>query len=209
LTAIANLPPPLPPPDPLPTPPDAPVSPLAQIKAQLEAPSLDLDTQLKLVFQLKQYLNEPDKTTGARELLQQLSHHHDVRAAVAQDIAVILGSTPPPAPLTRQPAQTQRAPSVTVTRSTPEHSQPASTASATGSGTTSGIGKPVLIGAGIGLALALLSSLEYFAVEAFDPFTGFYYTYTDYFTICGLVIVLPLIGAALGWAYTRFIRKPT
>jgi hypothetical protein len=188
----------------LPTPPDAPVSPLAQIKAQLESPTLDLDTQLKLVFQLKQYLGEPDKASGARELLQQLSHHPDVRAAIAQDIAVILGSSPPPAPVMRPPQQqSQRPQSVTVVRNQP----PVGVGQSAAVGSAKSLAKPVLVGAAIGLGLAVLSSLEYFSVEAYDAFFG-YYTYTDYFSICGLLIVLPVVGAALGWAYTKFVAKP-
>jgi hypothetical protein len=203
LAAIANLPAPQPPPDPLPTPPDAPVSPLAQIKAQLEAPSLDLDTQLKLVFQLKQYLGEPDKTAGARELLQQLSHHPDVRAAVAQDIAVILGNTPPPAPVTRPPVQERRAPSVNIVRP----GQPGSVAAAKPASPSSS-SRPILAGAAVGFVLGVLSSLEYFNVATYDAFTGYYYYYTDFVTICGVLVVFTAIGAAGGWAYSKFISKP-
>ena len=194
LAAIANLPPPQPPPDPLPAPPEAPVSPLAQIKAQLEAPTLDLDTQLKLVFQLKNYLAEPDKAAGARDLLQQLSHHPDVRAAIAQDIAQILGNTPPPAPVTRQPEPAKQAPRVTVPRGGQPQSSAAGIRQTATTRAISGQNRPILAGAAVGFVLGVLASLEFY--------------YTDYTMICGLLVVLPLIGAAIGWAYTKFVNKP-
>jgi len=204
LSAIVNLPAPQPPPNPLPTPPDAPVSPLAQIKAQIEAPTLDLDSQLKLVYQLRQLLNEPAEAAGARQLLQELSHHRDIRAAVAEDINVILGHTPPPAPVTRQPAPASPKPTVTVTRGSQGGT---GFAPMTAGGSTSTL-KAVLIGAAVGLVLAILASLEYVGVETYDIYTGLSYTYTDYVTICGLLVVLTAVGAAGGWAYAKFVRKP-
>jgi hypothetical protein len=207
LAAIANLPAPQPPPDPLPTPPDAPVSPLAQIKAQLEAPSLDLDTQLKLVFQLKQYLSEADKTAGARELLQQLSHHPDVRAAIAQDIAVILGNTPPPAPVTRPPEQERRAPSVNIVRPAQ-----AGSVSAKPAGQRSGSRPvPILIGAGLGILFALIGVPNALNEISYCSFN--IYCTEDYATglvigLCLSFVLWPGLGAAAGWAYTRFINRP-
>lgn len=206
LTALANLPAPQPPPNPLPTPPEAPVSPLAQIKAQLESPILDLDTQLKLVFQLKQYSSEPDKASGARELLQQLSHHQDVRAAIAQDIGVILGSTPPPAPVTRH--QPQAAQSVTVASPSSPHSPRAAVAQPSGS-TVRPI--PILVGAALGGAYALLSAfstLEAISICSFDL-----YCPEDYATgliagLCFSFILWPGLGAVAGWLFSKFILKP-
>jgi len=206
LSAIANLPAPQPPPDPLPTPPDAPVSPLAQFKAQLESPSLDLDTQLKLVFQLKQYLSEPDKATGARELLQQLSHHPDVRAAIAQDIAVILGNTPPPAPVTRQPEQTQRAPSVNIVRPGKSGSVAVSPAGRTSVSRP----VPVFVGAGLGFLYALLS-----APAALNEISYCDYAFCppEYMTglfigLCLSFLIWPGLGAVAGWLFARFMLKP-
>ncbi len=206
LAAIANLPAPQPPPDPLPTPPDAPVSPLAQIKAQLEAPALDLDTQLKLVFQLKQYLSEPDKTAGARELLQQLSHHQDVRAAVAQDIAVILGNTPP-APVTRPPEQERRAPSVNVVRP----GQPGSATAKPAGQSSAPRPVPILIGAGLGFIYALIgvpAALEEISYCSFDIYCPQEYATGLVLGLCLSFLLWPGLGAAAGWLFNRFILKP-
>ncbi len=57
------------------------------------------------------------------------------------------------------------------------------------------------------LVLALLASAEYFNVATYDIYTGYYYYYTDYTMICGLVVVLTAVGAAGGWAYARFVSK--
>jgi hypothetical protein len=207
LAAIVNLPAPQPPPDPLPTPPDAPVSPLAQIKAQLEAPSLDLDTQLKLVFQLKQYLGEPDKTAGARELLQQLSHHPDVRAAVAQDIAVILGNTPPPAPVTRQPEPERRAPSVNIVRP----AQAGSVVAKPSGQSSARRPVPILIGAGLGIVFALIglpNALDAISYCSFDFYCPQEYVTGLVLGLCFSFVLWPGLGAAAGWLFSRFILKP-
>jgi hypothetical protein len=205
LTALANLPAPQSPPNPLPTPPDAPVSPLAQMKAQLEAPSLDLDTQLKMVFQLKQYLGEPDKAAGARELLQQLSHHPDVRAAIAQDIGVILGSAPPPAPVMRSPQQ-QPSRSVSVSRPQSE-----ATGVRAPGGTSGARPIPILIGAALGGAYAVLSAfstLEAVGACSFDLLCP-----EDFVTgllggLCISFILWPGLGAVAGWLFSKFVLKP-
>lgn len=208
LTSIVNLPAPQPPPDPLPTPPDAPVSPLAQIKAQLESPSLDLDTQLKLVFQLKQYLSEPDKAAGARELLQQLSHHSDVRAAIAQDIAVILGSTPPPAPVTRQP-EPQRAPSVNIMRpgqATPLPVRVTPTPAGQSAGARPVV--PIVIGAGLGFLFALFGAFG--TMEQISYWSFYDPDYATGMTIglCVSFFLWPGLGAIGGWLVGKFILKP-
>jgi hypothetical protein len=204
--SVVNLPMPVSPPDPLPMPPDAPVSPLAQIKAQLEAPSLDLDTQLKLVFQLKQYLAESDKASGARQLLLELSHHPDVRAAIAQDISVIIGNAPPPAPVTRQPQPAQAPRSVVVTRSNPSQPMQVGEVAQKPAG-LHGQRNAILVGLAAGVVLAILSSTSFLTVEGYDFNFGYYY-YTDYISICGSFIVWPAIGAGAGFLYSKFVNKP-
>lgn len=101
--AMASLPPAVPMPDPLPLSPSAPISPLAQFQQQLEARSLSLETQTSLVFQLKQFLNDPEHAQSARHLLMELRKHPDTRVQIADEITSILKDTPPPRPLSGNP----------------------------------------------------------------------------------------------------------
>lgn len=100
--AMASLPPAVPMPDPLPKPPSAPISPLAQFQQQLESKNLSLEVQTSLVFQLKQYLADPQHTESARYLLMELRKHPDTRAQIADEITSILKDTPPPRPASAQ-----------------------------------------------------------------------------------------------------------
>ncbi|GIK63090.1 MAG: hypothetical protein BroJett018_08840 [Chloroflexota bacterium] len=100
--AMASLPPAVPMPDPLPKPPSAPISPLAQFQQQLESKNLSLEVQTSLVFQLKQYLADPQHTESARYLLMELRKHPDTRAQIADEITGILKDTPPPRPASAQ-----------------------------------------------------------------------------------------------------------
>jgi hypothetical protein len=101
--AMASLPPAVPMPNPLPPSPSAPISPLAQFQQQLEAKSLSLETQTSLVFQLKQFLNDPEYSQSARHILMELRKHPDTRAQIADEITSILKDTPPPRPLSGNP----------------------------------------------------------------------------------------------------------
>lgn len=100
--AMASLPAAVPMPDPLPKPPSAPISPLAQFQQQLESKNLSLEVQTSLVFQLKQYLTDPQHTESARYLLMELRKHPDTRAQIADEITSILKDTPPPRPASAQ-----------------------------------------------------------------------------------------------------------
>ncbi|MBI5928435.1 MAG: toll/interleukin-1 receptor domain-containing protein [Chloroflexi bacterium] len=94
--AMASLPPAIPMPNPLPQPPSAPISPLAQFQQQLESKNLSIEIQTSLVFQLKQYLADPQYAESARYLLMELRKHPDTRAQIAEEISIILKDTPPP-----------------------------------------------------------------------------------------------------------------
>ncbi len=96
--AMASLPAAVPMPDPMPKPPSAPISPLAQFQQQLESKNLSLEVQTSLVFQLKQYLADPQYTESARYLMMELRKHPDTRAQIADEITNILKDTPPPRP---------------------------------------------------------------------------------------------------------------
>lgn len=93
-SAIRSLPPVPALPDPLPEAPGVPISPLAQVKSQIDNPILEYEQQLALFHQLKSYLQNPDYDGDARLLLERLSEHPMLRASVLRDIEASL-KTPP------------------------------------------------------------------------------------------------------------------
>ena len=88
--AIRSLPSASPLPDPLPEPPGVPISPLAQVKSQIDNPTLEFEQQLAIFHQLKSYLQNPDYDGDARLLLERLSEHPMLRASVLRDIEAAL-----------------------------------------------------------------------------------------------------------------------
>jgi hypothetical protein len=88
--AIRSLPPLPAAPDPLPEPPGVPISPLAQVKSQIDHPTLEFEQQLAIFHQLKSYLQNPDYDGDARLLLERLSEHPMLRASVLRDIEAAL-----------------------------------------------------------------------------------------------------------------------
>jgi hypothetical protein len=89
-SAIRNLAPVPALPDPLPEAPPLPISPLAQVKSQIDNPALEYEQQLALLHQLKSYLQNPDYDGDARLLLERLSEHPMLRASVLRDIEAAL-----------------------------------------------------------------------------------------------------------------------
>jgi hypothetical protein len=89
---FANLPPALPLPHPLPNPPAAPISPMSELKAQIESPTLTGDQQRLIVAKLEEFLNDPKEAATARELLQRMKQHRELIAAVEKKIDTLLVS---------------------------------------------------------------------------------------------------------------------
>lgn len=89
-SAIRNQPPVPPIPDPLPDAPSVPISPLAQVKTQIDNPALEYEQQVSIFHQLKSYLNNPDYDGDARLLLERLSGHPMLRASVMREIDAAL-----------------------------------------------------------------------------------------------------------------------
>lgn len=90
---FANLPPALPLPHPLPNPPAAPISPMSELKAQIESPTLTGDQQRLIVAKLEEFLNDPKDAATARELLQRMKQHRELIAAVEKKIDTLLVSS--------------------------------------------------------------------------------------------------------------------
>ena len=90
---FANLPPAQMLPSPLPTPPAAPISPLSELKAQIDASTLTGDQQRLIVAKLEEFLSDPKDSTTARDLLQRMKRHRDLIAAVEKKIDVLLASS--------------------------------------------------------------------------------------------------------------------
>jgi hypothetical protein len=176
-------------------PPEAPISPLAQAKAQLDSPSLDLDTQLKLMYQLRQFLSEPDKAAGARQLLQQLRQHPDVRASIAQDIAVLLGDSAPPMPVTRPPEARQQQPTYDAFPDFDEPARRTVTVGKAASGGLTSFPKPVIIGMILGFLYAAYNC--YTVIEAVN-YLNYLNTYTPGY-VAQEEIIGTYIGAALAF----------
>jgi hypothetical protein len=91
--ALADLPLAAAPPDPLPPPPEAPVSPLGSLKEQLDTPNLTFEQQVVMVFQLKGLLKSDEESGAARQVLQRLAEHPDLRASIAEEVRGLLTST--------------------------------------------------------------------------------------------------------------------
>lgn len=96
--AISKLPPTPALPDPMPDPPPLPVSPLANIRTQIDSPSLTYEQQVTLFHQLKTFLPDPNYGGGARELLTRLMQHPMLLASVYNDIKTVLENPLPPQP---------------------------------------------------------------------------------------------------------------
>lgn len=202
LKGMVNLPEAEPLPDPLPLRPDAPVSPLTKLMQQIDSSSLDLQLQAGLVHELKQYLDNPKQANQARQMLQKLSKHPDVRASIAREIDEVLQhhpSAPAAAPAPQPPPQERAAPRTEpIQAAAPRIVQPSKPQS-------SGLGRlgPYVLGIGAGLGIALLFSLVATpTIETFDPNWG-WISIPDVEMICGYFVVFPLLGLGGGWLYAR------
>ncbi|MFQ5597183.1 MAG: TIR domain-containing protein [Nitrospiria bacterium] len=95
---IKGLPPSASLPTPLPAPPPVPVSYLGTLKEQIETTeTLNLETQVSLVFKLKAGLSEGRSSSEVRELLCRLKQRDDLLAKVGTEIDAVLegmGKTP-------------------------------------------------------------------------------------------------------------------
>ncbi len=116
--ALAESPfaPPLP--NPLPDAPPAPISPLAGIKAQIDAPTLTFEQQTALLYQLKTFASNPEYSSESRALLERLSNHPSLLAAILRDIQAILQETLPQKvqPVQLKPASTVQSPPPNTTK---------------------------------------------------------------------------------------------
>jgi hypothetical protein len=92
--ALAECPPAPALPHPLPKAPDAPISPMAALKTQIDAPTLTFEQQTALLYQLKNYLPNPEHGSEARVLLERLSNHPSLLAAILRDIQAALREFP-------------------------------------------------------------------------------------------------------------------
>jgi hypothetical protein len=73
-------------PEPLPTAPEPPISYLASLSHQIDLASfLDLDTQSRIVIELKSSLRDPATALDAQLLLKRLRGRHDLFAKFADD----------------------------------------------------------------------------------------------------------------------------
>lgn len=93
--ALSECPPPVALPSPLPDAPPAPISPLAAIKTQIDAPTLTFEQQTALLYQLKGYVVNPEYSSEARALLERLSNHPSLLAAILRDIQAALQEAVP------------------------------------------------------------------------------------------------------------------
>jgi serine/threonine protein kinase len=91
--AFANLPRAQPMPTPLPLAPAAPISPLSELKAQIDGASLTGDQQRLIVAKLEECLSNPKDSSTARELLQRLRKHRDLIAVVEKKIDTLLAAS--------------------------------------------------------------------------------------------------------------------
>jgi hypothetical protein len=81
-------------PNPLPAQPPLPISPLGEIRNQIQTESLSDDQQITLFHRLKTLFNNPNESEGARILLKQLQKHPALRASVYREIVDLLASNP-------------------------------------------------------------------------------------------------------------------
>jgi hypothetical protein len=88
--ALDHLGPSRPLPRPLPPSPAIPVSPLGQLKAQLDAPHLSLEEQATILHELKGLLADTQMSAEARQLLQQLARRRDALASIAFEADALL-----------------------------------------------------------------------------------------------------------------------
>jgi hypothetical protein len=92
--ALAALPPPGPLPDPLPPLPEAPISYLGSLTEQVAMTStLSYEQQSALVVDLKRGLRDPETTDDVRTLLGRLRKRRDLFATVAEEIEELLTNT--------------------------------------------------------------------------------------------------------------------
>jgi hypothetical protein len=91
-------------PEPLPTAPEPPISYLASLSHQIDLASfLDLDTQSRIVIELKSSLRDPATALDAQLLLKRLRGRHDLFAKIADDIDQVLLSSRTPRRLIATP----------------------------------------------------------------------------------------------------------
>lgn len=88
--AITNYPPPFPLPDPLPPPPDIPITKLGALCEKIEAESLSFEEQSLLIVNLKTCMRNPENSSDALSLIEQLSRRPDLYAAIATEIDSLL-----------------------------------------------------------------------------------------------------------------------
>lgn len=88
--AVLSLPPMQPLPSPLPVPPDLPMSYIHDLAEEVALPSLNLDQQLAVIGKLESALNDPGNRDVAVTLLQQMAVRHDLYAAPARRLDIIL-----------------------------------------------------------------------------------------------------------------------
>ena len=194
LKGLVNLPEPVPPPSPVPPRPDAPISPLAKLGARIDSTSLDLQLQAGLMHEIKQYLDQPKHQRQARQLLQRLAQHPDVRASIAREIDELLEAETQQRPVSRAAPPTQPIiPPPSVTPSAPEKPQRNL--------------KPYLMGVGGGLLVAMVLSAFAPTLDFYDPYWGVYTSTLDFEAVCGNFIVWPLLGLGGGWLYNRSRRS--
>ncbi|HLY28450.1 MAG TPA: TIR domain-containing protein, partial [Aggregatilineales bacterium] len=91
--ALGKLPPAKPLPNPLPVPPAAPLSPLARLRDQIEAQSLDAEQQESILKGLKRLMAQAENESGARQLLLQLQHRPDLLEVTAREVNAMLSQS--------------------------------------------------------------------------------------------------------------------
>jgi hypothetical protein len=97
--AIASLPPADPLPNPLPPAPQVPVSYLGQLTEKIESLSpLAYDEQSALLFDLRRSIQDPETRDDSRTLLERFRKRRDLFAAIAEEIDLVVGTAPRPAP---------------------------------------------------------------------------------------------------------------
>jgi hypothetical protein len=89
--AIASLPPPPPLPDPLPAPPPVPISYVVNLREKIDnAETLDSQSQIALVFELRDRFREGRPADEIAELLNRLKRRDDLLAKVSREIDAVL-----------------------------------------------------------------------------------------------------------------------
>src|SRR5688572_11224064 len=105
--AITSLPPARPLPNPLPAAPEVPISYLGQLTEKIESLStLGYDEQSALLLDLRRSIQDPETRDDSRTLLERFRKRRDLFAAIAEEIDLVVRSTP------RAPALAMATPAV-------------------------------------------------------------------------------------------------